>query len=292
MQVIRYAEFNDYDRRRQDANTAINAMLAGCRLASHVLALTHGATRPLAEIFPSIPRIKLFNLRTDVASRVLDDAEHHLGLMAVPYIQAIHEDYAIGCLELLRDHGLTSRTQVKTANASNLHAKFAAATGAELEPQAREIFRFLRLLRNAVVHRGATADEEIVTACTEMSVAARELWTKITSEPPPRYEMGQVVRLGFSETIAELAVTKRLAREMNLAMGTAMPRSFWLGRLVDDFAVLRDVPPQPSKRVAVAMRLGNFDYGPVAFKHGEVEAALERRGLLYVTGKKERGSAS
>jgi hypothetical protein len=242
VQVIRYAEFNDYDRRHQEANTAINAMLAGCRLASHVLALTHGATRPLAEIFPSIPRIKLFNLRTDVASRVLDDAEHHLGLMAVPYLQAIHEDYGIGCLALLRDSGLTSSTQVNAANASNLHARFTTATGVDLEPAAREIFQLLRLLRNAVVHRGGTAGDEIVSACAEMSPGAQELWARITSQTHPHYEAGEPVRLGFSETIAELAVTKRLAREMNLAMGSVMPRAFWLGRLADDFEALRDVP--------------------------------------------------
>lgn len=290
--MIRYAEFNDYDRRRQDANTAINAMLAGCRLASHVLTLTHGASRPLAEIFPSIPRIKLLNLRTDVASRVLNDAEHHLGLMAVPYLQAIHEDYGIGCLALLRDSGFISSTQVNAANASNLHAKFTMATGVDLEPEAREIFQVLRLLRNAVVHRGSSAGDEIVTACAEMSSGAQKLWMRITSQTHPRYERGEPVRLGFSETIAELAVTKRLAREMNLVMGNVMPRAFWLGRLADDFDSLRDVPPQADKRVAIALRLGNFDYGPLKFEQGEVEAELDRRGLLRATGKKERGSAN
>jgi hypothetical protein len=53
-----------------------------------------------------------------------------------------------------------------------------------------------------------------------------------------------------------------------------------------------DVPPQPDKRLAVALRLGNFDYGPLKFERREVEAELARRELLHAAGKKERGSAN
>ncbi|TDE95071.1 hypothetical protein EXU48_09920 [Occultella glacieicola] len=280
MEVIKYAEYVDYDRRRQEANTAINAMLAGCRLASHFLALTHGATRPLGEIFPNIPRIRLFNLRTDVASGVLDDAEHHLGLMAVPLVQAIHEDFGVGCLKLLRLYGLISRDDFKSANAGNLHDRFESAAGTSLEGEAKEIYQLLRLLRNSVVHRGGTASLGVEEACEVFSSSAWALWTKVTTQAAPVYAKGEVVRLGFSETIAALAVTKRLARQMNLALGTALPRTFWLDRLITDFVKLRGVPPQPAKRIEVAHRLGRFNYAPLGFDRGEVEAELRLRGLV------------
>lgn len=280
MEVIKFAEYVDYDCRRQEANTAINAMLAGCRLASHFLALTHGATRPLGEIFPNIPRIRLFNLRTDVASRVLDDAEHHLGLMAVPFVQAIHEDFGVGCLKILRSAGLISRDDVQRANAANLHDQFESATGTYLEAEAKEIYQLLRLLRNSVVHRGGAASQGAAEACQDLTPAARALWKKITTQSAPTYRKGEVVRLGFSETIAALAVTKRLAREMNLSLGTALPREFWISRLIADYLDLRGVPPQPAKRIDVAYRLGQFSYRPLVFTRPEVEAELRQRGLL------------
>lgn len=280
VQVIKYTEYTDYDRRRQEANTAINAMLAGCKLASHFLALTRGATRPLAEIFPSIPQVRQFNLRTDVATRVLNDAEHHLGLMAVPFIQAIHEDYAMGCLDLLQKSGRLSREDREGANNANLHQKFEDATGDSLEAASREVYQLLRLMRNSVVHRGGQASQGLEDACTDISAGAAELWRKVTRNDPPHYSKGDQVQLGSLEIVASLAVTKRLARLMNLALGGALPRAIWLERLIEDFTNLRDVPPQREKRIAKAFSLAQFNYAPLGLSRHEVEVALARASLV------------
>lgn len=281
MQVIRYVEYEQYEKRRQEANTAINAMLAGCRIASHFLTLTHGATRPLAEIFPSIPRVKGFNLRTQVASDVLNDAEHHLGMMAVPFVQGIHEDYAMTCLKLLNAHGSLSNRRLANASAKTLHSTF-ETSGERLDSDSAEIFQLLRLMRNDVIHNGGIACDELAVACTDLSPEARVLWTTVTTQDPPAYAVGHVVRLGFSETIAELAVTKRLARAMNLALGRALPRSFWISELRLNFAGRKNLPPlsQPEKRLNMAMSIARHTYGPLNFERCEIEVELDTHSLL------------
>lgn len=280
MQVIRYDEYEKYEQRRQDANTAINAMLAGCRLASHFLTLTHGAARPLAEIFPSIPRIRGFNLRTDVASSVLNDAEHHLGMMAVPFVQGIHEDYAMTCLKLLNQNGVVSNSKLKSVTAKTLHEVF-ETSGQSLDEDSTEIFQILRMMRNAVIHNGGSASKELADACATLSRPASELWTKVTTQAAPGYSLGDSVRLGFSETVAELAVTKRLARSMNLGLGRALPRAFWLAHLRENFAAHRDLPPpsQPAKRLDIAMSLARHNYAPLNFSRLEVESELTSHSL-------------
>ena len=60
------------------------ALLAGSHLANHTLNLTQGSDRPLSEIFPRVPHIERFNLKTETASALLADAEAHLSAMAIP----------------------------------------------------------------------------------------------------------------------------------------------------------------------------------------------------------------
>lgn len=281
MQVIRYAEYENYERRRQDANTAINALLAGCRLASHLLTLTHGATRPLAEIFPAIPRVTGFNLRTDVASEVLNDAEHHLGMMAVPFVQGIHEDYAMTCLRLLNEHKIISNTKLKSASPKTIHKVF-EASGQTLEQDSADIFQTLRMMRNAVIHNGGLATNELADATANLSQSASKLWTTVTTQAAPTYKPDDPVSLGFSETVAELAVTKRLARTMNLGLGKALPRSFWLSHLRENVVAHRSLPPvrQTDKRVKFAMSIARHNYAPLKFERAEVEAELSTHSLL------------
>ena len=263
--MIRYAEFSDYDRRRQEANTAINAMLAGCRLASHVLTLTHGATRPLPRSSLASPAsscstcgqmslVRFWRTQSVTSGRWLSRTSKRS--------MRIMEWVALSC-SATRGSSRTRRSKQRTPPICMPSSRPQPASISS--PRHARIFQVLRVLRNAVVHRGGTAGDEVVATCAQISVSAQELWTKITSQPHPRYELGEQVRLGFSETIAELAVTKRLAREMNLAMGTVLPRAFWLGRLADDFGALHNVPPQREKRVAVALRLGNFSTAPSSF---------------------------
>ena len=102
---MEYPGFRRYEAVRQEANNAMMALLAGSKLAAHTLQLTSGSVRLLPEIFPGVPHIGYFNLRTDVAAQLLAEVGHHLGAVAVPYALAVHEDFVISTLELLDSLG-------------------------------------------------------------------------------------------------------------------------------------------------------------------------------------------
>jgi hypothetical protein len=83
---VKFPQYRQYLRQRQLVNSAVMALLAGSQLANHTLQLTRGSDRPLKEIFPSVPHIDRFNLKTDAASDLRSDAEAHLSAMAILYI--------------------------------------------------------------------------------------------------------------------------------------------------------------------------------------------------------------
>jgi hypothetical protein len=95
------------------------ALLAGSRLAAHTLQLTAGSLRLLPEMFPAVPDIRMFNLRTEVARELLLDADSHLGAVAVPYALAVHEDFMISVIEVLKAEGVKVITGHKAIRAHN-----------------------------------------------------------------------------------------------------------------------------------------------------------------------------
>src|SRR6266571_6922255 len=105
MSEVKFPAYRRYTAARQEANNAMIALLAGSRLAAHTLQLTAGSTSLLPQIFPAIPHIRHFNLQTETARQLLLDADSHLGAVAVPYALAVHEDYVMSCLSLLKSIG-------------------------------------------------------------------------------------------------------------------------------------------------------------------------------------------
>ena len=151
MSVIRYPHYRDYSAQRIEANKAVMAFLAGSQLARHALTLTQGSQRLLPEVFPNIPHISRFNLRSDLAMEVLTDAEAHLGAMAIPYLLAIHEDYITsGVLDLLTQESRITRKAVKDARLADMHELVDEATGdtgSTFAPEFLSIFHLLHVTR-------------------------------------------------------------------------------------------------------------------------------------------------
>ena len=104
-QVVRFADYRQYEQVRTEASNAVMGLLAGARMAEHMLQLTEGSDRLLPEMFPQIPHIGRLNLKTGAARGILAAGDTHLGAMAVPYALAIHEDYLRTCLTLLKRGG-------------------------------------------------------------------------------------------------------------------------------------------------------------------------------------------
>src|SRR6476620_2603363 len=92
MTEMKYQEYRRYLGQRQAVNSAIMGLLAGSKLAANTLSLMEGSSIVLGDAFPRVQHIGRFNLKSDAARQILEDAEAHLGSMALPYILAIHED--------------------------------------------------------------------------------------------------------------------------------------------------------------------------------------------------------
>ena len=75
MPEVRFAAYRQYLLQRQLVNSSVMALLAGSQLASHTLQLTQGSDRTMREIFPQVPHIDRFNLKSDHARALLLDAE-------------------------------------------------------------------------------------------------------------------------------------------------------------------------------------------------------------------------
>ena len=116
MREVRFTQYRSYEARRVDASNAMMALLAGAGMASHLLQLTRGSKHLLPEVFPQVPHIGRFNLRSELARKILDAADVHLGAMAIPYALAIHDDFLRECIDLLVTASACTAKQAAQAN--------------------------------------------------------------------------------------------------------------------------------------------------------------------------------
>lgn len=282
--VVRYREYRDYDKRRIDINDSMMALLAGSQLASHMLQLTDGSQYLLGEIFPNVTHIARFNRTSDVARKILLDAESHLGAMAVPYALALHEDYIIGATEFLVEVGIMTANEVQNLNASKMHSAFADACGASFSEPLLQVFHLIRRMRNCQIHAGGRANQSVVNYLDDMNLMAKQLWQSLTHAPLPVLEVGTPIIFEQKELGATLAATKRLAEEANGFLATVYPRSKWAHRLVADwrteFGSRQLNPVQTLRKVRGFSRMY---YGELALTDAEIEQALDASGQAQQT---------
>ncbi|NUU06772.1 hypothetical protein [Leifsonia sp. C5G2] len=233
MPVVAYREYRAYERQRIETNNAMMGLLAGSKLASQLLVLTDGASRPLSEIFPSIEHIERFNLRSDLARSVLDDAEDLLGILPVPQVLALHEHLFRSMLEVAAPGNSRLLDNLGT---SNIHERFAETVSAVFPSEALELFHYLRVARNSHIHTGGFTTKSLATRSAGLSRDAEALWNTVAGSPLRRYQVGDRVRIGISELTGALALTKRLAEVANVGLQGFLSRDQWADLLVEDWA--------------------------------------------------------
>ncbi len=155
--IVRFADYRQYEQVRVEASNAVMGLLAGARMAAHMLQLTEGSDRLLPEIFPQIPHIGRLNLTTEAARDILIDGDVYLGAMAVPYALAIHEDYLKTCLTLLQRGGIRLTKPPGDLKLANQHE--------EIERGRR------RTARGPAPRRTGTAAGGALAACAAVGVA-------------------------------------------------------------------------------------------------------------------------
>lgn len=275
--LVKYPHYRDHEQQRIQTNDTMMGLLAGSRLASQTLSLTEGSQLVLSQIFPAVPHIERFNLRTDRAREILDNAESLLGILAVPQVLALQEDLLRDMLTLLAADGPQWSNIDDNAKTANIHEKLSSATGVAFTPESVEIFHLVRVARNTHIHSGGRANQTLLNRISSASPAALGAWQEITGTIFPSYTLGQPVALGLSELIGILAVTKRLAEEANVALQDTLSRVGWADMVVTDWSRFAKAgnPGQKLRQVVGAARRY---YAPLCLTEDELAAAMARAG--------------
>lgn len=278
-QLVSFPAHREYDDRKNAANNAMMALLAGAQLSSHFLQLTEGSDQLLPRIFPNVDHIKRFNLKTDAATEILKAADTHLGMMAVPYVLSLHEDYLRTCASMLAAESLCTRAAARV-NLVGLHDTIADACGGTFTSDLISYIKTLRLMRNSVIHAGAQASQELINELATWTPPLVSGWLGLAHRDPTTLGVGDVLELGHGEMIVALMVTKRLDREANVMLQGALPRSTWIRMVLDE---ADEVSPGITRRAdsgkafRKARGIANFYYKPLALTDLEIQAALTAR---------------
>lgn len=281
MPEILFPAYREYYSSRVDVNDAMAALLVGSRLAGHTLSLTAGSTLTLGQLFPAVGHIERFNMRSDVARDFLNNADHHLASVAVPYALATHEDFVMEMLSLLRSEGRRLITHGKRVRAWNMHAVLFETCG-ETEPDEWiQSFHVLREVRNCITHAGGGVSQNLRDLIAAMGPSARSGWEGINlGKSPEDVEAanGRIV-LTTEHLFTAFAVTKRLGREINAVLGREFDGLTWARMAVQDYNSVTSKPRNSSGWRRSLIGYARQNYAAASLAEADLEAAARHLGL-------------
>jgi len=278
MVEVRFPIYRTYTASRQEADNAMMALLVGSRLAAHTLQLTVGSPRLLPEMFPAVQDIKKFNLKTVMARELLSNADTHLGAVAVPYALAVHEDFMISVIAMLKGVGLRVNTGHKAIKAYNMHEIYFNAVGVSAPSMELKQFHLLRHMRNSQIHAGGATSPALISAIRGMQASEIQTWESLTGRSPS--DIIQQGKLSFvtGDIIASFAVTKRLGRVVNYALQGAFTSSVWAKIAVEDFAPQTNLFRNSDQWMRRLRGYARVNYGPLNLTDEALEAAAIATG--------------
>ncbi|BBY46825.1 hypothetical protein MARA_02550 (plasmid) [Mycolicibacterium arabiense] len=274
--LIKYKQYREYEAARIAASDAMMALLAGAQLATHLLQLTEGSDQLLPAVFPNVAHIRRFNLRSDAARRLLDNADGHLGAMGVPYALALHEDYLKSCIFLLEQAGLVAPRTSERSRLATQHDIIATASNETFSAVPRSQIDTLRLMRNCLIHAGGRADNALVTQVAGWTTDAANQWMKVAKRSPRTLQVGDVVEFGHGEMIVALAVTKTLDRQVNVMLQKTLPRDVWSDMVAAELAEQSPSLVRSSTASRKVKGLAKQFYSPLALTEQELAASIAK----------------
>lgn len=276
---VLYPAYRSYVSSRVEVNDAMMALLAGSRLAAHTLSLTTGSTATLKQLFPAVPHIERFNLRSDAARELLHNADHHIASVAVPYALATHEDFVVAMLDVLKSNGRALKTGGKRVRAWNMHTVLFDTCSASAPEDWMQTFHVLREMRNCITHEGGGVSQALRDAIAAMGSHARAGWERLNldARPEDMEQSGQLV-LTAEHVFSAFAVTKRLGREINTALANELTHSEWARIAVGDFASVTSKDRNSSGWRRALLGYVRQNYAIVSVPEADLEVAARAMG--------------
>lgn len=279
MAEVNFPQYRNYVASYTDGNNAIMALLAGSLLASHTLYLTEGSKHLLADIYPAVPHIRRFNLRSDMAMALIHDAEAHLAAVALPYALALHEAFVDDSKKMLEDNNVTIVRNGLRWNAENMHNILFTSSNYPHPATDLEIFDLLRRIRNDLIHNGGTVTSYLSDGLAELSIQAAAEWQRISGRSPQDVVIAGKLSLGAGEIFVAFAMTKSLGRSMNEALRHCISMNRWAEIVVADFASeIRNVIRNSDSWMRKLRGYAQHNYGSLELSKGDLEAAARSAG--------------
>lgn len=282
--AAQFPVYREYERKRQEANNAIVALLAGSALAAHTLQMNEGSTRILPEIFPNVPHISRFNLRPSAATEILVDAGMHLAIVTMPYALAIHEDFVSKCIRWIHRDVKPSLipTGFPDSDASNMHNVVANQVGGSFdatESVALELFHLFRLMRNCHIHAGGAVSPKLRKHIIGMSTDACLRWAELTHREPAKILQSEQAEYSLFDIFAVFAISKELARAVNRVLRDCLSEQQWATICVRDFTAETSRSPRSERWGRGLIRHANLLYRSVHLTADALFAAAVAEGV-------------
>lgn len=231
----------------------------------------------LAAEYPDVPHVERMNQRLDRASALLHKAEGEVCTMALNYTFGLHEDFLRACLGFVVPLGLISANAVHNTNSVELHEKLERVTGRSVDVDALALFHLTRHIRNAHTHAAGLVRPALVDYYKALGPSQRGVWESVTSEPFRVPVVGESAAIGISGLVGSLAIQKRLAYDVNIALQNVIPRDRWADMAAQEYfeessKSLKDPTALRSLRGYIR---GGFE--ALKLTDAELVAAIDRR---------------
>lgn len=274
---VKFKAFRELERRRVQASDTVWAVLVGSKLATSTLTGEPNQKALLADQYPTIPHVRRMNQRLDRASSLLDAAEAELCTMALNFTFGLHEEFLRACLRFLAPQGLITLSRIERLNAVELHETVEDKTGTPLNADALALFHLVRHIRNAHTHAAGLVRGTLVDYFNGLTQAQRALWEAVTSEPFRVPTVGDSAAVGVNGLVGSLAIQKRLAYDVNVALQNVVPRARWADIAAEEYFSESGKSLKDPTAVRSLRGYARPSFGALGFSDLELAEAIERR---------------
>jgi hypothetical protein len=253
------------------------ALLVSTRLAALILDQLppERAGEHLPALFPSTEHIQRLNRTPADARALILDAERHFTYMAIPFVLAVYSTFIVDAIELLRDAGIdTGTNDPNLLTLEKLHG-YLEGIGLSVPKRERELFDFIRLVRNRIVHYGGTEGSALRSSFVGMSSESKGLWRYLSDGDPPLGTPKEELRLEARHLIPALAVTNHLGEVIDVELSQLIPKGVWADVAVKDF--MSDSRPAPqAQRLRKLVGYSRYHFGALGLDEATLGDALDR----------------
>jgi hypothetical protein len=278
-----------FDAARIALNDALMAIMVGMRLAVDRLAKLpfHQQLEFLPSLFPDVEEAARLHRTSEDAARLIRGAEIDLTHMAIPYVLSLYNSYLVDSIFLLRRARLDTRIRDPwRIPLGELH-DYMTKIGVQLPRAEVEVFDFMRLVRNRIIHYAGAQGAEVAEAYRSLSPPAKTIYFRTAGRD---FRVGldtEQMRLSVEDVRPALAVTKHLAEAVNGELARKVNKGFWLDVLISDY--FNTHPKRVSREQLIKGITGYaaFHYQALSLNSDEVAEAVKK---ILKNMEEERGS--